>query len=143
MKEYTFENDVNVFGVNVTTFPSGISDAFNELIKETGDCAGARDYYGISEFKDGRMVYYAVAAEKFKGESEKYNYEKLSIEKGKYASVTVFDWRKKTDCIKDVFGEILQHPQVDKTKPAIEWYRNDNEMICLVKMKESQLQPNL
>lgn len=137
MEEYNFENDVKVFGIQVNSFPSGISDAFDELIKKTGDCAGARDYYGISEFTNGKMVYHAVAAEKFKDESENYNYEKLTIEKGRYASATVFSWRGKTDCIKDVFNEIMQDQRVDKTKPAVEWYKDDNEMMCLVKMKES------
>ena len=136
METYTFYNDIQVFGIEVVTFPSGISEAFDEMIKMTGDCAGARDYYGISFFKDGNMIYYATAAEKFACEAEKYNYETLEIAKGNYAATTVFDWRKKTDYIKDVFSEIIQDPRVDKTKPAIEWYKDDNEMMCLVKIKE-------
>ena len=138
MAEYNFDNDIKVFGINVTTFPSGISEAFGELIKKTGDPAGNRDYYGISFFKDGKMIYYATAAEKLSGESKKYNYEELEIEKGNYSVTEVFNWPKKTHCIKDVFNEIMLDPRVDKTKPAIEWYRNDNEMMCLVKMKELQ-----
>ena len=136
MEKYYFTNDVTVFGLQVKTFPLGIGEAFDELIKRTGDCAGARTYYGISEFKDCKMVYYAVAEEKFEGEAEKYNYEKLKIEKGEYLTSTVFEWQKKKECIKDVFYEITQYPHVDKTKPAIEWYKDDNEMVCLVKMND-------
>lgn len=137
MEKYNFNNDVKVFGLQVKTFPSGIGEAFDELIKKTGDCAGARDYYGISEFKDGKWIYYAVAEEKFTGEAQIYNYEELKIEKGEYLTNTVFEWRRKTECIKDVFSEIIQDARVNKTKPAIEWYKNDNEMMCLVKMNES------
>lgn len=136
METFNLINDVKVFGLQVQTFPSGIDEAFNELIKKTGDCAGARAYYGISEFKDGKMRYYAMAGEKYTGEAEKYNYEKLAIEKGEYLTSSIQEWRKKTECIKDVFYEIIQDPRVNKTKPAIEWYKDDNEMICLVKMND-------
>jgi hypothetical protein len=77
-----------------------------------------------------------VTEEKFEGEAEKYNYEKLKIEKGKYLTSTILEWQKKTECIKDIFYEIIQDPLVNKTKPAIECYKDDNEMICLLKMKE-------
>jgi predicted transcriptional regulator YdeE len=136
MEIYNLAHDITVFGLQVKAFPSGIGEAFDELIKKTGDCADARAYYGISEFKDGKMLYYAVAEEKIKGEAEKYDYEKLKIEEGNYLTSTVFDWRKKTECIKDVFYEIIQDPRVNKTKPAIEWYKSDNEMMCMVKMND-------
>ena len=134
MKEFNFPEDVNVFGFPVNTFPAGIGDAFDILIQKTGDCAGARNYYGLSEFKDGKMVYYALAEEKFPDEAEKYNYEKLTIEKGDYLTIAVSEWQKKTNCIKDVFFEIIQDSRVNKTKPAIEWYKSENEMMCLVQM---------
>ena len=134
MKEFNFPEDVNVFGFPVNTFPAGIGDAFDILIQKTGDCAGARNYYGLSELENGRMIYYALAEEKFPGEAKKYNYEKFTIEKGDYLTIAVSEWQKKTNCIKDVFSEIIQDPRVNKTKPAIEWYINENEMMCLVQM---------
>lgn len=134
MKEFNFPEDVNVFGFSVNTFPAGIGDAFDILIQKTGDSAGTRNYYGLSEFKDGKMVYYALAEEKFSDEAEKYNYEKFTIEKGDYLTIAVSEWQKKTNCIKDFFSEIIQDPRVNKTKPAIEWYINENEMMCLVQM---------
>jgi predicted transcriptional regulator YdeE len=138
MEKYKLNNDVKVFGFKVTSFPAGIGAAFDELIKKTGDPAGERAYYGIGEFRDGKMIYYAAAEEKTEGEAEKYNYDKLKIEKGDYLSKTLFDWRKNTECIKDAFYEIIQDDRVNKSKPAIEWYKDDNEMICLVKMNESE-----
>ena len=134
MKTYNLDKDIKVFGLQVKTFPSGIGEAFIELIKKTGDAAGSRAYYGISEFNGGKMTYYAVAEEKFSGEAEKYKCEKLKIEKGEYVTTTVLEWRRKTDCIKDVFQELLQDSRVNKTKPAIEWYKDDNEMMCMVEL---------
>ena len=134
MKEFNFPEDVNVFGFSVDTFPAGIGDAFDILIQKTGDCADARSYYGLSEFKNGKMIYYALAEEKFPGEGEKFNYEKFTIEKGDYLTMKVSGWQNKTNSIKDVFSEIIEDSRVNKTKPAIEWYLNEDEMMCLVQM---------
>ena len=116
----------------VKNFPGGIGEAFESLIKMVPD-GFERPYYGISYMdKDGQMIYKAAALEKYEGEAEKYNCERYTIEKGEYLTVAVYDWRKKTDCIKDVFHEIIQDSRVDKTKPAVEWYKNDHEMMCMV-----------
>jgi|SRR6185437_1979208 len=104
-KEFNLPADIRVFGGLVNTFPTGIADAFDILIQKTGDCAGARNYYGLSDFKKGKMVYYALAEEKFHGEAEKYNLQKFTIEKGNYLTVTVMEWQKKTNCIKDFFSK--------------------------------------
>ena len=77
MKTLILEKDLNVFGIEVKTFPEGIGKAFDELIQKTGDCAGERNYYGLSSMNnDGKMMYKAVAEEKYEGEAEKFNYEK-------------------------------------------------------------------
>ena len=134
MEKLIFENDIKVFGKEVKTFPSGIDEAFKELIEATGDDAGAREYYGVSNMdKNGKMIYKAVAEEKYDGEAKKYNYPESTIEKGTYFFETIKDWRNKTDCIKDVFAEMIKDNRVDKTKPAIEWYKNNDEMLCMIK----------
>ena len=135
MEKQKFENDLQVFGIEVKTFPNDIGNAFDELVKKTGDNAGKRNYYGISEFKNGKMIYYAAAEEKHEGEAEEYNYESLKIEKGEYFGEPLKNWRDKTDCIKDVFTEMMKSDAVDKMKPCIEWYKNDDEMLCMMKAK--------
>ena len=136
MEKLTFENDVKVFGIEVKTFPAGIGEAFDELIKRTGDCAGERNYYGISSMNnEGKMMYKAVAEEKFEGEAKKFNYDNGLIEKGKYLYETLYHWQNKTCMIKDIFYSIMNDDHVDKTKPCIEWYKNDDEMLCMVKAK--------
>ena len=78
------------------------------------------------------MVYIAAALEKYEAEAEKYNCHRYTIEKGEYLTVTVYDWHNKTGSIKEVFCEIIRDSRVDKTKPAVEWYKNDHEMMCMV-----------
>jgi predicted transcriptional regulator YdeE len=133
MEKYTLQNDLKVFGVQVKTFPLGIGDAFDALVKMLPG-GFVRSFYGISYMtKDGAMIYIAAAKEEQDGEAEKYNCERYIVEKGEYLAITVNDWRNKTDCIKDVFQEILMDSRVDKTKPAIEWYNDDKEMMCMVR----------
>lgn len=136
MEKYNLTNDVKVFGFPVSSFPAGVGEAFDKLIQQTSDCAGDRNYYGLSEFKNGKMIYYALAEEKFPHEAEKYKYEKFNIEKGNYLTIKVSEWQKKTNCIKDFFSKIIQDPRVNKTKPAIEWYKSEDEMWCLVQMND-------
>lgn len=138
MEIYNLQHDVKVFGFRVTSFPAGIGEAFELLIK-TVPGGFDRPYYGISYMdKDGQMIYNAAALEKYEGEAEKYNFEKYIIEKGEYQAVTVSGWREKTACIKDVFYEIIQDSRVDKTKPAVEWYKNNDEMVCMIQTNHQE-----
>lgn len=134
MDEYIFSQEIKGFGINVTTFPLGVSEAFASLIAMTGDAAGVRNYYGISEFKNGVMHYYAVAEEKFSGEAKKYNCEKQTIESGNYLGIALRDWRENLGSIKDLFGRLLGDARANNKKPAIEWYKNDDEMLCLIQV---------
>src|SRR4029077_9286056 len=128
------ENDLKVFGIEVKTFPSGIGEAFEELIRKTGDRAGERNYYGISSMNnEGKMIYKAVAEEKFDGEAEKYHYERSTIGKGEYLFEVLKDWQNNTNCIKDIFQAMMVDDRIDKTKPCVEWYKNNDEMLCMVK----------
>jgi len=134
MKIYHLQNDQRVFGRLVKRFPEGIGDAFHSLIETIGD--DKRSYYGISKMDDkGSVLYWAAAEEKTAGEAEKYKCERLVIPNGDYVSETVSNWREKTDCIKDVFHEMMKDERADNTKPCIEWYYNNDEMLCLIKAK--------
>ena len=134
MEKYILTDDLRVFGVQVESFPNGIGEAFDSLIKMLPGGFN-RSFYGISYMKDGAMVYIAAAEEKDKGEAQKYNCERYTVEKGEYLTETLKDWRKKTDCIGDMFHRMMRDSHVDKTKPCVEWYKNDDEMLCMVRSK--------
>lgn len=131
METQILPEDVRVFGFRVDTFPMGIGEAFDELIKKLpqGD---KRLYYGISECIEGRIVYIAAAEETYAGEGEKYGLETYFIEKGEYLTTTVFDWMDKTASIRYVFEEMFKNERADRSKACVEIYKSDNEMICMV-----------
>ena len=131
MEIFNLQNDLEVFGNRVKTFPNGISDAFDSLVKRVGGFN--RPFYGISYMKDGSMIYLATALEENKAEAEKYKCDRYKIEKGEYFTETIRNWRKKTGSINDVFAKMMKDAWIDRTKPAVEWYKNDDEMLCRVK----------
>jgi hypothetical protein len=136
METYNLKSDLKVFGKEVTTFPLGIKEAFGALLDMIPD-GFKRSYYGLSHMDErGKIIYMATAEEKFEREAEKYNCEEYTIEKGEYLSVAISDWLKKVDCIKDVLHDMMEDDRADKTKPVVEWYKTETEMLCLVKMKE-------
>jgi hypothetical protein len=133
METFNLKNDLKVFGVQVKNFPNGVGEAFHDLIK-LFPADDNRSYYGIfSMAENGNMVYYATAEETYMGEAEKYKSEQLTIEKGEYLAEPIRDWRKNTDCIKDVFMKMSADERVDHTKPGVEWYKNDDKMLCMLK----------
>lgn len=138
MEKYTLKDDIKVFGICIKTFPLGIGDAFETLAKKISE-GYDRSYYGITQMINEEIIYIAAAEEKYEGEAEKNNCELYIIEKGDYLMTLIRDWRKKTDCIKDVFLEMIQEGGYDNAKPYIEWYKDDDEMLCMVKSKKCNL----
>jgi hypothetical protein len=136
MKKFKLDEDLTVFGVCVENFPVGVGEAFDRLVKEIPE-GFARPYYGISWIgEDGKIVYYATALEKQEGEAEQYNCERHVIEKGDYLAVAVQDWRQKTHTIKDVFAGMLQGGCTGRERPCVEWYKNNDEMLCMLRAIE-------
>jgi hypothetical protein len=131
MEVYFQPEDMTVFGVHVKTFPNGIKEAFDSLMSTFGN---NRSYYGISWLDENDSVqYYAMVPEAFNGEGDKYHYEKLILRKGEYHTETIYNWLSKLDSIKDVFHGLMPNNRPDKNHPCAEWYRSDDEMLCMIK----------
>jgi len=138
METYDLKKDLKVFGKEVKTFPLGVKEAVSALLDMIPE-GFKRSYFGLSHMDyKGKIVYIATVEEKDKGEAEKYNCERYTVEKGEYLAVTLDDWLKKVDCIKDIFHEMMEDDRADKTRPVVEWYKTETEMLCLVKMKQHE-----
>jgi predicted transcriptional regulator YdeE len=137
IEEYIFKEDVITFGREVSSFPRGIKEAFDELIAAVPDGL-SRQHYGLSHMEPGgKIIYIAAAKESQEGEAEKLGYRKYVIPRGPYLSVKLRDWMDRTDQIKDVFHELMNDERADLGQQVIEWYQSDIEMLCLVRAKKS------
>jgi hypothetical protein len=130
----TIATPLKLFGNRVTTFPNGLTEAFNGLASNFAEGLD-RDYYGISRCPDGEIEYYAMTpiegeeASQLKGDT-------FVIEPGVYLAESLSDWRSKTRQINGIFSRLLDDARVDKESPAVEWYKNDKEMVCMIKTIE-------
>lgn len=136
MEFYQLKDDLHLFGMQVPTFPTGIKEAFDQVIAMVPD-GMERAHYGISYMEGDKIIYHAACAEKYKGEAEKLNCRQYTVVKGDYLAVTITDWMEKIESIKDAFHEMMQDNRVDLTKPCVEWYKSDEEMMCMMKVKQA------
>ncbi|MFT3934530.1 MAG: hypothetical protein QM726_12985 [Chitinophagaceae bacterium] len=133
IEKYELQNDLQLFGVRVPDFPNGVKQGFDTLVANLPEGL-ARSYYGVSWMEKDAVVYFAMAAEQFAGESLQHSFkEKILIPKGTYQSIAIKDWMKQLDCIKDAFYELMQHPSTAVNTVCVEWYKDDSEMLCLMK----------
>ena len=141
MKTYHLDTELKIFGMQVTSFPDGVAEVFDRLVNMIPG-GFTRSFYGVSFLdENGKMVYIAAAEQLEDGEASRYGCAEHSIEKGDYLVSVINDWRTKTDCINDVFHDLMQNAIVDLEKPCVEWYRNDDEMWCMVKVKQEKNVP--
>jgi hypothetical protein len=130
MEIYYQPQDITVFGELIKDFPRGIAEAFKNLMKIFGN---KRAYYGISWMDENDSIkYYAVTTETIEGEAKQYNYTTLIIKNGEYYAETLHDWPSKLECLKDIFHLLMPNNKPDKNHPCIEWYKSDDEMLCMV-----------
>jgi hypothetical protein len=135
METIKIKENISVFGFRVHSFPEGIKDAFGNLMNLVPDGID-RTYYGISYMNGDEVIYHAAVQELNPGEAERYNCERYTIEKGEYTADRVHQWMKKVHTIKDIFSAMLKDECPLESRPAIEWYLNDDEMICMIRIEK-------
>jgi predicted transcriptional regulator YdeE len=134
METIQLKQDTTVFGFRVETFPDGIGEAFDTLVQKIPGGFN-RSFYGLSFMSETGIVYIASAEEKSPGEAEQLGFSRFTIERGKYAFKELTGWRKKTASIKDIFHSMMELPDIDSGKPCVEWYQDDERMLCMIKLK--------
>ena len=136
MQTIKIENDIKVFYVTANAYPDGIMDAHKKL-HSIVPFSYQRKYFGVSRPENNSgIVYKAATEETFLGEAEKYNCETMVLSKGNYLSIILTDYRKNLPSIGNAFQKILSQPNIDPQGFCIEWYINENEVNCMVKLED-------
>ena len=135
MEEMTLENDIKVFYIKAKSFPDGITEAHKKL-RELVPFSAGRTYFGISRPENGTIVYKAATEEINKGEAEKLKCDTLDIKSGKYICLTINDFMKDIQGIDRSFKKLLSHSDLDPDGYCIEWYFNDKDVKCMIRLKE-------
>lgn len=135
MENYVVEKDIRVLCVTAASFPDGIQEAFSKIHSLIPDAA-LRTTYGISYGSpNGSIIYKAGMKALQPGEAEQFGCEEYIIKKGKYIG-RVVNWKKNVTQIGETFQALLTDPDLDKSGACIEEYINDDEVKCMVRLKD-------
>ena len=135
MQTTTLDRDIKVLYLSAISFPDGIKEAHEKLhsiIPFTTD----RKYFGISRPEKGTIKYKAAAEEFNEGEAKSFNLETLILRKGHYVSLTVYDFMKDIQAIDRTFKKLLSYPGLDPEGYCVEWYLNNKDVKCMIRLKE-------
>lgn len=136
METVIFDQDIKVFYVTATSFPEGIMDAFQALYKLVPFSTN-RKFFGISRPEnDGPIVYRAAVEEIREAEAEKFNCDTLILPKGKYACLTINNYKEDIPAISKAFDTLLAQPGLDPQGYCVEWYFNDTDVKCMVTLAQ-------
>ena len=133
IEQTVLPHDLQMFGNSVPNFPDGVKQGFDGLVAMLPEGL-ARSYYGLSWMEGDAIIYYTMAAEQYPHEAGVFSTEKcFLLEKGNYLSIRIENWMTQTSCIKDAFHVLMQDNRVAAGAPCVEWYKSDQEMLCMMK----------
>lgn len=134
MENYVLEKDITVFCVTADFYPDAILKAHQKLHAMI-PYSKHRRYFGLSRPNEhGVVVYEAAAEELSQQEGKKLGLETIVLKKGNYTSVIVKDYKKNIQEIGLVFSQLLQNKYIDPEGYCVEWYVNDNDVQCMVRL---------
>lgn len=134
MKTFAIPEDIHVCYIQAKSFPDGIMDAFNTL-RERVPGSEARTVYGISYPENGLIIYKAAVEELYPGEAEHLQCPTMIIPKGDYVFAIVKDFMHHIQDIGIRFRELLAYPEIDPDGFCVEWYFNEKDVQCMIRLK--------
>lgn len=134
MENLTINKEVQLVCVRAASFPNGIMAAYKKLeqVVKVKD----RTVYGISHGSDTGTLYWACAEANAQNEAAELGLESYTIKKGVYATEVLYNIQGNEQVIGQTFDTLLDHPKLDETGECIEWYKNANEVLCMVRIIE-------
>jgi hypothetical protein len=136
METIKFDKDITVMYVEATSFPDGALAAHQKL-HSFFPFSTSRRYFGVSRPGSNGQIQYKAAAEVLEpGEAEKYGLQTVVLKKGDYHALTLRDYMKDIPSIQRTFSQLISQPDIDPQGYCVEEYINQNDMLCMVKIKD-------
>jgi predicted transcriptional regulator YdeE len=130
------ENNIKVYYVTANSFPEDILTAHQSLHSKI-PFSKERRYFGLSRPEKNDEIVYKAAVEQIQEDLEKdYQLDTLEIEKGTYKCITISNYLKDVQSISQAFQELIALSNIDPNGYCIEWYFNDKDVRCLVRIIE-------
>lgn len=123
--------DIPVMFVEAEGGVEGASGAFAKLESKFASLKGRR-FYATSQVVDGALNYRACAAIQPGDDPASLGLESWVIPGGRYRQQKLENWTQHTDQIGAIFDELYRTEKVDYSRPSIEFYRSQKELVILV-----------
>ena len=130
-----FNQDIKVRYVTATSFPGGVMEAHKKLHQLVPSCPDKK-YFGLSRPENGAIIYRAAAEDPGFVETAGLEDDIIVLKKGRYVSITINDFMKDIPGIEKAFKELLSHPGLDPNGYCVEWYINDTDVKCMIRLNE-------
>ncbi|MFA6150244.1 MAG: hypothetical protein WC716_02910 [Chitinophagaceae bacterium] len=135
MEQLTLNEDIKVYCETASSFPDGVKSA-HEKLHSLIEFSTERKYFGLSRPNENGVIMYKAAAEELKlGELSTHALEEIIIQKGNYQCIVVHHYMKDIPAIGLAFQELIALPDIDPQGYCIEWYINDEDVRCMVRLK--------
>jgi hypothetical protein len=134
MEYYQLYQDIKTICVTASSFPDGVQAAFKKL-HDLIPGSSTRRVFGISRPEGTRIVYRAAMEQLNDEEAKKSGLDAFLILKGTYIGVEIPDFMKQITEIGKTFKELLANPDIDQNGFCLEMYLNENDVRCMVKLK--------
>jgi hypothetical protein len=117
-----------VMSIKASDMQLGIPTAFAKLEMVLPSLKG-RHFYGACRCVGTALEYWACVAPFVDTEFELYGLEPFTLPEGKYAYCKLLNWAEQVTKIKHVFMDMENYFAHDSSRPQIEDYRSQNELV--------------
>lgn len=120
--------DISVMCVETTEGIKGSAEVFRKLESKL-PALKKRKFYGVLFGKPDTGLYRACVELIEQDDPKLMGLERWTIPGGKYARAKIKNWEENTHLIGPTFSEMAKKYRVDETRPVIEFYRSQKELI--------------
>lgn len=122
------DSPIDTLCLQTDDVPNGIKGIFHELETRVGNLQGKKFYGAV--LCEGDKLLYKACVKKEPGMNIPGTAEYI-IPPGKYARTVMKDWPGKIPMIKDTFMEMMKQHEPDHSRPQVEYYKSEKELILL------------
>ncbi len=138
METFILENDIKVFCVTAKSFPNGIMEAFEKLYASVNGADRGRQFGLSRPNPKGQIIYKAAMEEINEGDAERFGCEPFVIQKGSYIFLDRLNFMKDLQSIGKAFQELISQPGIDPNGYCLEWYLNEKDVRCMVRLDDNK-----
>lgn len=124
---------IRVMSVKAVGGTKGAKNAFDSLESKLPSLRGRRFYGAFDRLTEEYRACVATA----EGEDAlSLGLERWTIPGGRCATRKVIDWNTKIQRLPQMFDEMASGRKVDPTRPSVEYYRSESELVLYLPLEE-------